>query len=63
MLENTKKEIRDIESSRVENVLHSIEPRIIRKHRKNIDSYQKGFQKIVFKIMKNIKKDIMDMKK
>ncbi len=44
-------------STRVENILH-----FVYIHRKKIDGYHKGFQKIVFKVMKNIKKDIMGVK-
>jgi len=37
-------------------------PRIIGKHRKVIEGHLKGTQKLIFKVMKNIKKDIMGVK-
>jgi hypothetical protein len=62
ILEDTKKYIRDVASTRVENVIHYIyiyfKPRVIGKHRKDIGKAPNCFLKVI----KNIKKDIMGAK-
>jgi len=65
MLEDTKKHIKDVVSTRAKNISYFIYIYIymnIRKYRKDIGGHWKGPQKIVLKIMKNIKKDIMDVR-
>jgi hypothetical protein len=60
MLEDTKKHIKDVVGTRAKNISYIYLN--IRKYRKDIGGHWKGPKKIVLKIMKNIKKDIMDVR-